>query len=688
MRPTYDDFSSGKYDDYFNVLNMYSESSSEYTPYTPHILNQAQYDKLSVHPQMVYIISSWQANVGANGSEVILSTKDDNSDTTKYKKELIKKRVYSIIYSNHKWQDKQAIIIKMIAKEGNAVLMLNDEGEVIVESIFKFNVYHDSTNKRNRYAYKINGAEVVGMQNLKHGVDLWHIKDSVFKEYPVAPSRLDAAIAYLLLENKGLKLNIHLFSKGWFSNILLKLNPDMLPKLRDDKKDDKGKTWWENFLDKINDRFSGVDKAGRVGYVPGLDGIFEIGKSNKDSQFNEMMKLLTPERIAWAYSMTLTDFGAGGSTTYNNVATFNDALFDKVGRFAHNEFGSLINEWLLSIVEGVRTTENFYFKYNEPEDPNRIEETKQWREDWINNAMTLNEYREKRGLASLPDGDVTISAYTSSFAPTLPAPQDQPQDLKKNSQLGCDHGHTVVEFAKKTRIEKLLETKETKKFQGRWEKAITKQTLGVIKQIEDLKDEDLADFKVKLDKIESFYAFNVLKDDLLGFAGKTLDDLKKVSQIEFIKEFFDGEYPKAVLDSIIARTEFILKGDGTYAGVDEATTSQINNFIVENASLGVSELAKKLSEFLPMLTLARAEAIAHTEVANASEGTRLTMYKESGAKEKRMRTVNDPRVRASHSSAAGLGWVDIDYDYGGFTRGGEEYRCRCDTDYRFEDEIT
>jgi hypothetical protein len=689
MRLTTDDFASGRFDEYFKLVNQYSDSSNKFTPYTNHAFTKADYDRLAKHPQLIFIISSWQANVGQNGAEIVLSVKDDNSDQTKYRKDLIKKRVYSLIFSKHKWQARQQEIIKLVAVEGNAVLMINDEGKAIIESIFRFNVYWDNVNKRARYAYKIDGREVPGMQDMRHGVDLWHFKDSVFQDLPVAPSRIDAAIAYLLLENKGLRLNIHLFAKGWFSNIFLKLNPEMLPKLKDEKKDEKGKTWIENWIQKINDKFSGTDKAGSVAYVPGLEGLLEIGKSNKDSQFNEMMKELTPERIGWAFSMVATDFGAGGATTYNNVSVFNDALFDKVGRNFQLTGGESINEFLLPVAENVITTEYFYFCYLEPEDPNRLEETKQWREDWINNALTFNEYREKRGLASLPGGDVTYSQYVSSFAPTLPDNStDTAFTLKKNSthECGVDCSHTNIEFKKKTRTEKLFASKEYKKFQTRWQKAIAKQAEALKDKLEKLDDEDLEDYKVKLDKIESFYAFNVLRDDLLVFAGKALDSLKKVSQIKFVKEFFDGEYPKAVLDAIIARTEFVLKGDGTFAGVDEETTKQISNFIADNASLGVVELTKKLVDFIPGFSENRARIIAETEVANASEGTRLTMYEQSGAIKKKLRTVNDSLVRSSHSEAQSLGWVDIDYDYGGFTRGGQEPRCRCDTDYLFEGE--
>lgn len=680
VNPT--DILSGQYDDYFKVLNLYSDTVDQFTPFSPHLLSQSQYQMITNSvAQMPYIVSSWQSNVGQNGSSVMIAVSDNNSDIVRRRKELIKKRTYSIIYTKHKWKQLELEIVKLLAKEGNAVVMLNDEGKFIVESIFRFNVYPDHQNKRNKYAYKFNGHEVAGMKDLKHGEDLFHIKDPVFLEYPVAPSRIDAALAYILLENKAIRLNTHLFANGWFTNIFLKLNPQFLPKLMNQDKDKEGKTWWQRFMDDLNDKFRGVLKAGRIGYIPGLEDIIDVNPSNKDAQFQQLLKELTPERLAWAYSMNQSNMGTGPHLTENNASTFDDALYDKFGRPVEHMLDECRNEFMLWL-EGISTSEDFYIQFNAPEDPNKLEQVREWREDWKFNSLTLNEYRDLRGLPPIEGGDVTYSEWMyadmNQNSNTIDAEFSQSYELPKK----------LITHSKKNLSEKAIDSKRGKKFKSRWNKAINNQLKDFLKDFESI-DEDLIDldsYEVVLPKIESYYAFNVLKDDLLYFAGLALDSLKKDKRVKMKKEYFDGEYPQVVLDSVENRTEMILKGLGDYAGVDSETTAQINTIIANNASKGVAEIAKLISEQIPELSKNRSTVIAETEVANSVEGTRYTMYKENGAKRKKWRTVHDSAVRSEHKENEKQGWISIDENFqNGEPRAGFAPRCRCDTDYSFDE---
>ncbi|MFM7858088.1 MAG: hypothetical protein ACKO96_40765, partial [Flammeovirgaceae bacterium] len=186
---TNEDFLSGKFDDEVQSLiqgiNLYNDSASEYTPITPSAGWLSEYKKVSQgFPQLPYIVSSWQSNVGANDSSVMIDVSDDNSPSVQARKKAIQKRVYSLIYTKHRWKKKELEIIKLLAIEGNAVVILNKNGEIIVESISRFNVYWDSRNKIARYAYKVDGVEVEGLKSMRHGIDLWHIKDPIASELP------------------------------------------------------------------------------------------------------------------------------------------------------------------------------------------------------------------------------------------------------------------------------------------------------------------------------------------------------------------------------------------------------------------------------------------------------------------------------------------------------------------------
>jgi hypothetical protein len=689
---TTNDFLSGKYDtefqDALQGVNLYNDSISEFTPIRPNHGWQAEFDKIARNfPQIPFIISSWQSNVGAHDSTVTLSIDENNSQSTQKRKKAVQKRVYSLIYTKNKWKSLELEIVQKIAIEGNAVLMLNAYGKLIIESINRFNVYFDKKNKVSRYSYLSNGSEVEGMKNLEHGVDLWHIKDPVFSGYPVAPSRLQAAMAMILLENKATGVNTHMFANGWLSNIFLKFKEaadgEVMKKLTDTTKDGNNKTWKDRIMDIFNNKSRGVKNAGKVGIIPYLDDLIRVSVTNKDSQYLEMMKELTPERVAWAYSMTFSNFGAGSNLTENNASTFDDALYDKFGRSMEQLLDEARNEFVLKL-EGVITSENFYIKYSEPEDPKKLLEVKEKREDLKSDAMTVNEYREFRGLPPLPGGDVTLSAWTT---PSLPQPDPNVIDaVASNNRLRHDPNFftKAVEFAtKKTPTEKALETEQYTKFYNRFEKALSKQLKAWLDSFIEENPTNLEKYEVKLPKLESFYAFNVLKKDLLIFAGFGLDEVKKDKRIKFKAEFFDGEYPQVVLDSIDQRTEMLLKGLGDYKGLDAETTQKINTYLAQNASKGVSELTAGLVELVKKMSPVRAEMIASTEVANAVEGTRHTMYlKNFPNGKKEWQTCQDERVRESHRDNQAEGQISIDQAFSnGNDRAGEDVRCRCTTLY-------
>ena len=687
---TNEDFLGGKFEDEFQSalqgINIYSDSDSNFTPIRPSGRWVTEYDKImrGFH-QMPFIVSTWQSNVGANGSTVAIVINEGNAPAAQKRKQAVQGRINALIYTKHKWQNIELEIIKKIAIEGNAVVMINDEGLLIVESINRFNIYFDAINRRNRYAYLINGAEKTGMTDLYHGVDLWHFKDPIGMDMPLAPSRLQAAMAMILLDNKATRMNTHMFANGFLSNVFLKFYDKASEKatelLSDPTKDKDGKTWTQRLLDSIRGKFGGVDNAGKIGIVPYLEDIIKVNSSNKDSQYLQILKELTPERVAWAYSMTLTDFGAGRATTYNNVSVFNDALYDKFGRAMERQLDQCRNEFVLKL-EGISTSETLYICYNEPEDPNKLLEAAAWREDWKVDVITVNEYREKRHLPPIDGGDVTYSEWIANKVAT-PATTDMvpssTQKLRSSPQLFTN----AVEYAQKlTPVEKALKTKEYEKFNNRWANAIAKQMKAFLKGFAGAKNLDLEKFDGTLPKIESFYAFNVLKKDLLFFAGLGLDEVKKDERVKFKKDFWDGEYPQSVLDAIEKRTQFLLKGVGDYEGVDAQTTQVINQYIRDNASKGVEGISKLLLTLMPEFAESRARMIAQTEVAEAVEGTREIMYVEEfpdGAKEWQT-TVNDVCQLCKSNGNEGNMMIK-ELFASGDSRAPAHPRCRCTTLY-------
>lgn len=667
------DFLTGKYD---NILNYYNEEVDKYTPYNPHLLNKKVYTYIDTsNAQFPLIIGIWQSVVGANGRVVNIKENANNSDSYKLAKERLKNKVYKLLYTKHNYKSLESQIVKFIVKEGNAIARINKDKNIIIESIFNYNVYFDKANRTCRYAYLDKGREVEGLKNLQHGKEIWHFKDFAHLEYPVAPSRLDNAFSFLLLENHSVKFNNHLFSNGNLSNIFLKFKKEeMDSKMFDKTVDDKGKTYLQNFFDGLKASFTGVKNGLRMGYVEGLDDVIKVGDNNRDAQFVELIKSITPERLAWAYNLVHPDFGSGNNTTYNNASTFNYAQRDKIGKPLEYELDQWTNEWILPIVEGIATTETFYVSYVEDRDPNKLENDKFTLELVKNNVLTVNEARELFGF--LPNEELEKESEDTK--------EDNTENKDNKSEDTSDKTDFSISNQKKnsfakTPTETALASEDTEKFQNKFEKAITKQ---LNKFLDNYKETG----KVKIPKLETFYSFPALKKDLLVFNKIGLDLFYKDKRVKKFSADFDfGEYPQEILDSVEKRTEMLLKGLGSYKGLDAETTQEINNFISANIDLGVEKIALELQKFIIGMSINRAKLIVETEVANAIEGSRETMYKSEGFSKKSWSTSKDERVRESHRAFERLGKIDIDknFEANGESepRAGFAPRCRCTTLY-------
>lgn len=635
-----------KKSDSFSFLNQFNPTNlGEFTPIRVGLLSPSVIRRISSSlPQWPFIVNTWKSTIGANGTEVIIETKN-NTEQIKKNKEKLQKKIYNLLYSFDYWDSIESKIVELVALEGNAVLMRNKDGKLCVYSLHEhFNVYYQKNNQSYRYAFLSDGKEVSNMTNLRHGVDLWHFRDSAFTTWPIAPSRFDVILSYVLLENDGLKSNIHLFKNGMIGVLLLNFEKEMIQQFRE-VPDKDGETWITRKLKELKDLFVGVRKSFKIGVIPGLKEIFEPGKTNKDLQFKELLKELTPERIAWGFSMVLADFGSGGATTYNNVLTFNNSLYDRVGRELEKELDVCRNDWVLRF-HGIHTNEEMYVQYIPYRDPNKLEEDKEWREDFKNEIITLNEIRTKRGLDLLDGGDVTYSGWIRKQQQNMSngRPQETFADNKARFLVGGETRKVEVSgsFSLRTsptiealHSEEYLGNKKTTGFLYKWQKAITKQIETFLQEFE--KQENINEsFVVRLPKIETFFAFNVLKKELYKFVRKGFDLFEQDKRIKNnLKNYTDswaGKYPQSVIDAIEAAVDkyaaSLLKGGSLFESVDVYTSELITNIIQENISLGVAGIVGIIKKKLPDLSFRRAELIASTSVTEAIEGTRETLYLE------------------------------------------------------------
>jgi hypothetical protein len=695
-----DDFLGGRFDDVLEILNNFQLSSSEIIPLKTSALTEADM-KLVVSriPQYPFIVTKWQSVVGANNSRVIVSTSENNSDSTRIKKERLQKATIRLLYSKLKYQELQSNIIELIAREGLAVVRFTEDGLPVVDSRFRYHFYWNEMKKKVRLAYldpKTN-QEVAGLTELYDREQVYIIRHPSYTGWTIPLSPAESILLVAKLEFHGLVANQKIFDSGMIGTVMLKLIPEMAKKINSSDKDKEGKNWFERTLDKMNAVFSGARNANKVGYMPGLEDVIEVGKNNRDMQFYELLKDLTPTRIAWNWLLTPTDFGIGGAQTQNNVSVFDDSLFDKFGQHIERQLDTMRNDWLLPAV-GVRTSESFYIEYVPPEDPKKLEEIKQALEEYKNNAITLNEFREKKGLPSTPEGDVYYYQLTAQNQQPVVADAQTFVDAQIVQPKRIEHNHThdflgdAREY-RATNTEKALalDIYDGKKgFLTKLQKAINKQLIEYVSRLSDMSEVPKV---VELKPLETYYSFPAIKKDMLAFAGFALDTVKKDKRTSFAlkRDFFDGEYPQSVIDFIDKQAERLLKGDEEFKSVDVETANQIETLINANISLGVDKIAGIISDAIPTIDFNRASLIAQTEVANAVEGTREIMYttdplfKKGG---KSWQTSKDEKVRESHQNNEKEGIIPIKKNFqNGFSRAGSEPRCRCDTLYYTKEEM-
>jgi SPP1 gp7 family putative phage head morphogenesis protein len=138
--------------------------------------------------------------------------------------------------------------------------------------------------------------------------------------------------------------------------------------------------------------------------------------------------------------------------------------------------------------------------------------------------------------------------------------------------------------------------------------------------------------------------------------------------------------PQYIIDDVKERADYILKGDGTYHGVDSTTKEVLREAIDE--TLPVEQALLQLRNKVTAIAQWRGALIAENEVARVVEKTRYEAYTRRGYNYKRWLTVADDRVRDSHRANEEQGAIPINdrFNNGNYTAG-EDFRCRCTVVY-------
>lgn len=688
-------FLSGKLND-LGLLVLGGNSANEnkyneYQSFRPTALPWKTIDDIcQSNSQLAHLKSLWLANIGRNGLNVAI---DNNfAEATK---ERLKNKMYNFVYSDLEYNSLRRQIVSLLFTEGNAIIEVVDN-KPVVKSIRYYKIEHNK--KLNITRYKLKDSTGERGDWLYHGKDIWHIKDPIFEDYAVAPSRLDLAYSWLTLESHGVKTNSNIFARGAIGLTILSLDPQSYRELEQSAPNAEGENALQQWLKETWSNLTGSKNANTIRTIPKVDNVYEIGKNNKDMQFNELLRFLTPERVSWSWGITLADLGSGEATTYNNTQTFSYVLYEKIGRHIEQQIDSMLNTFLLpafnlptSVYGEISVT------HVEPSSPDRTSALEQARQNWLSDTITLNEYRDYIDMPPVDDGDVYYSewrARQSSNVVTQEAGSTQPDT----------EGEFKKKIYKKTPIEKVLESelvngsKKKKGFIQKWEKAFDSQLTDWLAKFKSDNPEDPSKYKVELPKIESYYSFPALEKDLAKFAQFGVDEFNKDKNIKFKKvKYAESGLPKIIQKALEFRVLFLLKGEDfvevdeynkliplwmgikKFKGVDEETSSQISNFLKARGKEGVPKLVNELTSKFKDMTTARAETIARTEVSNALEGSRYILYQDEYGKDgtSRWSTAKDERVGDDHEQNEGVVRKLGKAFPSGETRPGQRPNCRC-----------
>ena len=667
---------SGELDHVFKTIGV-SDINSKYESINPNSISYSEMRGIiQSNSELMHLKDLWFANVGRNGM-----TANVEKDIEQTSKERLQKQLYAFTFGELEWPRLARKILSFIFEEGNCIVRFvkvkDGKIRVIVESLEFWDVKHDRHTDTTSYRKMLNGA--IQDTVFTHGVEIYHFKDPKFENWVVAPARLNLAYAYLLMELAGVKSNVNLFQKGGIGVILLSLNEAAAKFLNADntegRPNEQGKSKMQLWLDDLYSKISGVKNSNSIRSLPGLDKVFELGKDNKQMQFVDLIGTIAPERIAWAWGITLADLGAGDNTTYNNTQTFSYVLYEKEGRHLEDAINEILNNWLLnqfnfptSIYGDISIT------YDRPSNPDRIAYQEQARKDWLSNAITLNEYRNSQDLPPINNGDVYLKDWTA---------------VPETEETGKEASLNALDYK---------ETGKKKAFLNKWKKAIGKQLKDFLTQMKEDNPKDVSKYEVKIKPIETYYSFPNLKQDLGKFAEKTINEFKNDKRVKNKNiQFGFDDYPELVKLALEFRTLVLLKGMEVaiaeidnpliakwmgildFEGVDTETSKEIRNFLADYPQKTLTEMITDLTDRFDEMTEFRADRIARTEISNAVEGTRYIMYQEEFGLNATSTwdTAGDERVGDDHAQNDGeVRKLGAEFT-SGETRPGQRPNCRC-----------
>jgi HK97 family phage portal protein len=506
-------------------------------------------------------------------------------------------------------------------------------------------VFPHETEYISHFTYRAgNGQEIV----FRPSEVIWFRYPNPLDEYsglsPIAAARLAADVA-----SAAMKSNRNLFVNG------LQIGGVVVPK--------QGQILTEKQAQEIEEalarRFRGVDKAHRWGVFRFEAEMKPLGVTPRDADFIRGLQW-SLEEVARAFKVPL-DL-VGGQRTYENVEAAHRAIWTHCLLPEADFIASELTEQLLPMFPGEADLAEF--------DTSDIEvlhegETAAWERaagQIDRGVITINEWRQERGLDPVPWGDVwwgsaALVPISSAERPAQPSPsqsppvaEETPRGFRAWEWGSPEHERRWGRFVRGVGRHEQRFTQVVQTLFKRQEESVLAKLRGPRGKRALPPEEEPFD---KADWIARF------REEVKPIIADIVKDMgeEELEELGFKGQFNVGS--PSVIHFIEQRAQRFAEA------VNETTWNRLKETLKEGieAGEGIPELAKRVENVMGDRIRSTPETIARTEVVGASNGGILEAFRQSGiVVGKTWLAALDERTRPSHVAAHGQ-TVDLEDDF-------------------------
>lgn len=438
--------------------------------------------------------------------------------------------------------------------------------------------------------------------------------------------------------------------------------PDVAISVQGDLTKDQIKRIREDWLEE----YSGVRRAGKPAVLHSGTTITPIQKSMADMQFIEQQRE-NRDNVLAMFGVPKTAFGLAEDVNYAS-ARVTEYMFHKNTVLPVNlRIANTLNEFLLPMFAN---TDGLMFK------PHVVtlldqESTTRYQMLYVNDALTINEWRAREGLAPVPNGD----RFRSEVIPAIPSVINQPTDNQqkkiKNAVIKALDALPIKkvkevslgETPAKEKVNPMLAKPKQNRMSSEQFDQLGEMLNKAQKSREDINRSKFKDIVLGLFEDQKKRAIKKLDAQSKAIDGEKILDRKKEikATIDLLSPLITtivdqegkdalqriGVSPDVWSPDLASVRDYLVNNTKKLAGsMTDTTIDAIRTAIADglDANEGIVEIKDRINS-LATLSDSRADLIALSETHRASSFAELDAFKESGVVTSKIwYTAQDERV--------------------------------------------